>query len=144
MNKKIKEDWIKALRSGEYSQGNGYLNHLGDHCCLGVLCDLYVKAGLGIWETYEDDKPNEIYSFEDGSISESGVLLDSIKEWAELDSVTGEISLDPSEIEILGLSGYVGGDEFGELVSNQIVDLTELNDGGITFNQIADLIEEYL
>lgn len=56
MNKKIKEDWVKALRSGEYAQGKGELHNKEDNtfCCLGVLCDLYLKAKGLTW----DDKTN--------------------------------------------------------------------------------------
>lgn len=42
ITKKIKEDWITALRSGEYKQGTGRLittDNSGSiaYCCLGVL-----------------------------------------------------------------------------------------------------------
>lgn len=41
--------WIDALRSGDYTQGYGALccNIDGEeaHCCLGVLCEVYIKAG---------------------------------------------------------------------------------------------------
>lgn len=41
MDKKIKAKWIKALRSGKYAQGNGWLKDLDDfYCCLGVLCQI--------------------------------------------------------------------------------------------------------
>jgi hypothetical protein len=49
----IKAQWVAALRSGEYMQGkyalctvspDGYVKH----CCLGVLTELAVKAGLPI------------------------------------------------------------------------------------------------
>ena len=40
MNKDIKEQWLTALRSGEYRQCIGELrNSLGEHCCLGVLLE---------------------------------------------------------------------------------------------------------
>lgn len=44
MDKTIKAKWLKALRSGEYLQGMGYLYSLdvetreARYCCLGVLC----------------------------------------------------------------------------------------------------------
>jgi hypothetical protein len=46
MKKKIAKKWIKALRSGKYKQGKGYLKQINNkenytHCCLGVLCELY-------------------------------------------------------------------------------------------------------
>lgn len=38
------KQWIKALRSGNYKQGNGYLKHGKDndiyHCCLGVAIEI--------------------------------------------------------------------------------------------------------
>jgi hypothetical protein len=49
MNKRLKAKWVKALRSGEYKQGEGTLMCIGGdaengwdgtlrtHCCLGVL-----------------------------------------------------------------------------------------------------------
>ena len=47
MDAKLKADWVKALRSGEYRQTRGVLQHGDAFCCLGVLC---VVAGLGIRE----------------------------------------------------------------------------------------------
>lgn len=37
MPKEMKEKWVKALRSGEYTQGRGCLEMNGTYCCLGVL-----------------------------------------------------------------------------------------------------------
>jgi hypothetical protein len=48
MDPKVKPLWLAALRSGEYEQGGAYLNRNGKFCCLGVLCDLAVKAGVDI------------------------------------------------------------------------------------------------
>jgi len=41
MNKNIKKQWLKALRSGKYRQTRGKLKSQdGSMCCLGVLCDI--------------------------------------------------------------------------------------------------------
>lgn len=41
MKVKYKKRWLKALRSGEYSQTTGSLtDDEGAFCCLGVLCDI--------------------------------------------------------------------------------------------------------
>lgn len=43
MNKELKGQWIKDLRSGEFMQGSGYLKYYNEYqedelfCCLGVL-----------------------------------------------------------------------------------------------------------
>ena len=51
MNKSVKNKWLKALRSGEYTQGHFRLVTNDDKfCCLGVLCDLAVRAGITEWE----------------------------------------------------------------------------------------------
>lgn len=42
MDKKLKAKWIKALRSGKYSQSMGmmYEPETAGFCCLGVLCSV--------------------------------------------------------------------------------------------------------
>jgi hypothetical protein len=54
-NKKtIIKKWVAALKSGDYLQGRGKLHYKGrkdgktvdKFCCLGVLCDLAVKAKI--------------------------------------------------------------------------------------------------
>ncbi len=53
MNQRIKEMWVKALKSDEYIQGQGALRKVMDgitgHCCLGVLCDIHSKETGGVW-----------------------------------------------------------------------------------------------
>lgn len=50
MKKKVKKDWLAALRGGKYIQGTGKLCQVGakrssnKYCCLGVLSDLYLKS----------------------------------------------------------------------------------------------------
>lgn len=40
MQKELEESWVKALRSGEYEQGQGALCNNGQYCCLGVLAEI--------------------------------------------------------------------------------------------------------
>jgi hypothetical protein len=52
MPKKLRDKWVKALRSGEYGQTKGILtNGKGGFCCLGVL--QHVASG-GSCEAYDD------------------------------------------------------------------------------------------
>lgn len=57
MYPEIKAAWVAALRSGEYTQGRGLLLQITPEgnplfCCLGVLCDLAIKAGQAkAWQT---------------------------------------------------------------------------------------------
>ncbi len=50
MKREIKEQWVAALRSGEYKQGRTYRHRDMDFCCLGVLCDLHSKATGTPWQ----------------------------------------------------------------------------------------------
>lgn len=40
MDAKLKADWVKALRSGDFKQGQRALRRGETFCCLGVLCDV--------------------------------------------------------------------------------------------------------
>jgi hypothetical protein len=40
MNKKLKQRWVDALRSGDYPQTQCELTNGAGFCCLGVLCDI--------------------------------------------------------------------------------------------------------
>ena len=53
MKPEIKAQWLSALRSGDYQQGQGYLRQGDQYCCLGVLCDLYGKAVGPEWDEYD-------------------------------------------------------------------------------------------
>jgi hypothetical protein len=61
MKKPYREQWLTALRSGEYKQGRGRLRKSDDsYCCLGVLCDI---SGKGTWIKNPD---REHYTFDLG------------------------------------------------------------------------------
>ena len=49
MKPEVKAAWIAALRSGEYKQGRAQLRTGDQFCCLGVLCDIASKHGVGEW-----------------------------------------------------------------------------------------------
>lgn len=93
MNKGVKKQWVKALRSGEYKQGEGRLAVIKEggtvFCCLGVLCDLAVKAGI-----IKKPKKVEIYSGADAYVYEeySAALPPAVKDWAGLDSKSPQVS----------------------------------------------------
>lgn len=60
MNAEVKEVWVDALRSGKYQQGRGRLKYEKSYCCLGVLCDLYLKQTGNIGWTKAE---SHVYSF---------------------------------------------------------------------------------
>lgn len=82
MNKKVKEKWLEALRSGEYEQGSGYLRTTNDSfCALGVLCDVAVKDGVEV--TVE--KVGILYKYD----SRVGFPPRSVTLWAGFDEDYG-------------------------------------------------------
>jgi hypothetical protein len=112
MEQGIKRDWVAALRSGEYTQGDGYLtDHLGHDCCLGVLCKLAVKAE--IIQPAELSRNGTCYLY--GNDNDTYYLPEQVQNWAGLNSenphITGQNHL------------------------------ATLNDDGNDFDQIADAIE---
>lgn len=116
MNKKVKRKWLKALRSGEYSQGYSRLVDEDDNfCCLGVLCDLHARETGGSW----DEDAGEFYYK-----GNTGVLPKAVVEWAGLDKA------DPW-LPVCGIDRDKSSISF-------------VNDIGYNFKRIADLIEEHL
>ena len=79
MNQQIKEKWMNALRSGEYSQTRGYLRTTEGFCCLGVLCDLYSKETGTEWvENYELENSSSF-------LEEFATLPKEVMEWSGLE-----------------------------------------------------------
>jgi len=125
MNPVIKGQWIAALRSGDYTQGHGWLSADGDYCCLGVLCELAVHAGV-IERLDNGENPDGAISYGvEGDVNRQ-VLPQKVRIWAELDEVDPIVS-NPSP-------------EYPDDTDS----LANMNDGGYTFGEIADAIERDL
>lgn len=118
MNKDIKKKWVDALRSGEYTQGRDALkNGDGQYCCLGVLCDIAAKEGVVQEKLLTYGERSKYYY--DGA---SALLPGSVIKWAGLDYPAVSV-----------------------VYNDKPVWLNALNDEkGLTFDEIADLIEEQL
>lgn len=120
MKSDIKAQWIAALRSGEYEQGHGLLHPTDNtYCCLGVLCDLHAKAGLGMWV---DDRYNGVLE----------VLPIDVQVWAQLQDWCPDVSIP--------VDGDVGRFTLAEINDGRPVDGIRPH----TFAEIADLIEQQL
>lgn len=129
MNPEIKADWVQALRSGQYKQGVGGLQTTvgGErrNCCLGVLTDRAVLAGVvEPWVA-----PTGLQSPFDRVDDESAILPEAVRVWAGLGDHNPDV-----------IAGKQSEDGWYEAHAS----LAELNDGGLTFAEIADLIEEQL
>lgn len=125
MNQEIKQKWVAALNSGEYEQGQFALTQHGSFCCLGVLCDLYIKDQNNPniqWETLHPELETK------SLFTESGVLPIEVQIWADLRTANPEISI-PND------------DAPGGVLK---ASLSDVNDNGEPFSVIAKLIEEQL
>lgn len=119
MNPEVKQKWTTALLSGEYEQGKECLRSGDSYCCLGVLCDIYVKEHPQVeWKELDD----EVATLFD----EDETLPTIVREWAGLTLRDPYVDISQSE------------DNY------ECESLSSLNDGDWTFEQIADLIEKQL
>lgn len=126
MNPEIKAQWVEALRSGEYLQGSSHLaredrHGVVHHCCLGVLSELAVKAGVATKETGDPgDKHDGVITFIDAERKRGTALLTTgVVNWAGLDVISPIVATENGHWQ----------------------HLTGLNDTRVPFTTIADLIE---
>lgn len=125
MNPQIKERWIAALRSGKYEQGWGALNERGKFCCLGVLCDLYVKETEGV--DWRDANSELLVPEVDGKrylLNAGSFLPPAVQEWAGLKHGNDVVFWNADEERHDGL--------------------VDMNDNGSNFNEIAEVIDKWL
>jgi len=117
MKKSIANKWIKALRSGKYKRTKEVLcrqqeNGNKQYCCLGVLCDLYMKEKGGKWYA-TNGYPFDALKF--AGMEQS--LPEKVRKWAGMKSDVGHYD---SKYDCL----------------------SDRNDAGISFKRIADIIEK--
>lgn len=131
MNPDIKQRWVEALRSGEYLQGTGTLHtravgtnfeEAHHFCCLGVLCDLAFKDGVIPAPELNVDDWTHTYGRDDDL--DNNLLPKVVMRWAGLDLPGPHVHYVNDE----GIEGEI--------------ELAVLNDGGVSFEEIARIIEE--
>ena len=129
MKNNIMKKWVKALRSGKYKQGQGTLKQFNskgqaEHCCLGVLCELYNqdmkknKKKMLSEKIYDNhiDFYHGYCRFDDHKED----LSKKVKDWAGIRNGLGLFT-----------------DSNGELTT-----LADLNDTGRKFKTISNIIEK--
>jgi hypothetical protein len=137
MNELIAQQWVAALRSGDYKQGKSVLHNqdTNTYCCLGVLCDLYVQ------ENNNRDSYCQQRMLSDTSIvtcfgDSTGTLPSDVRIWAGIGDDNGQFKYNKP---IPGRDTSYFKDEDNCL-------LTSMNDGeyghDFTFEEIANIIEE--
>lgn len=137
MKKTVMTRWVSELRSDRYKQGTGFLKQKDEngtlqHCCLGVLCELYnsemKKNKKKQLNEVKEDHPN-LYDFGDSAAyqfnGESDTLPNAVVVWSGLDNEEG---------------AFERYDNFGLPLPYK--SLVDMNDGGESFENIADVIEK--
>lgn len=114
MRPEIRDKWVAALRGGQYQQSKRYLKSLRGYCCLGVLCDLYLK-----------EFPDKAFWTDDHEFIVDGrknayLLPHPVREWSGLSTRNGVFPV--------AIRAYNS--------------LDALNDYGASFDEIAKIIEE--
>jgi hypothetical protein len=132
--------WLDALRSGDYGQTKEQLGDgKGNYCCLGVLCEVAgissdLVSSEGSLLQYAFPVPEDVqqaFFLSDTSYAESCLpdfALNIILEDLELSQVVG------------GMDDGPGGTEHSDKLVNRLMTLND--EGGWTFEQIADYIED--
>jgi hypothetical protein len=138
----VKEQWLTALRSGEYTQAQEYLRTADDgYCCLGVLCDLAVKGGV-IGEPHQDG-PEAVWEYGNFPDDSGTQLPQAVADWAF--GKEGDPYLFTARSVNPGIGGSAReGTDPNPDTGRYYVSLAELNDEGSSFAEIANLIEKYL
>ena len=130
-----------ALRSGEYEQGTGLLGRLNDDgtkafCCLGVACELAVKAGkvlppvLGPERDDDDERHHRAYQY--GDAGHTGLLPPEVQRYFGFHADDGGWYNNGMIKETLEVNG-----------GRQVTALAAANDGGVTFTRIAEFIDKH-
>lgn len=131
MKQEIKASWLEALRSGRFEQTDGALSKVRDgrlkHCCLGVLCELAVEAGVVDRDAQARDVVEGGYvgyvpKGYGAHYGETSVLPAAVTGWAELDETNPGVSGPDGRTSLAGLN----------------------DDHSYTFAAIADVIEREL
>jgi len=121
----FKAKWIEALRSGEYKQISESLRSYNGFCCLGVACHLYDPNQWLLVRVPADEGVSE----------DDYTLVFKAASGAHDMPSTGDV--DQSIYEVF--TQYIGATS-----DTVMYHLANMNDGGYTFGDIADWIEENL
>ena len=152
MAPEVKKLWLDALRSGEYIQGRGRLTAIVErgagedkeaNCCLGVLCELAVRAGRATRQ--ERNGTCVIVYWSVGKVTDvnGSFLPDQVVAWAGLTHNYG--TAEPyALVERLPERVRQQIKEYYDVSGHEFVSLSSLNDAGAPFSLIADIIEHAL
>ena len=133
MKKTVMKKWVKALRSGKFKQGRGTLkqyNRQGDaqHCCLGVLCELYNQDMVKKKKKKLSEKVISSDSYHHSSFLHGFVEFNRSRDY-----------LPKKVTEWAGIENNLGCFVYKNHKDGCLADL---NDDGTRFKSIANIIEK--
>lgn len=130
INKEQFDEWLDALRSGDFKQGYQCLKRMDggeqSHCCLGVLCEVMeyeqIVGTNYVTYLYDGKEASETLPIGNGTDFSTVGFLPKCYNWS---------SEQQQKFDKVSKSG-------------SSVSLTELNDSGeFTFKEIAEIIESF-
>lgn len=148
LKKKVKDKWLSALRSGKYEQGKGRLAQLTDdhesmeYCCLGVLCETMVNP-LNLKVQDPNGKYTLARSY--GKGGSTGYPPLEVTETIYLKPKDGQRIMEAEANVFVPNPFYNAQKASWDNHSSKYISIAVLNDKyGLSFDKIADLIEEHL
>lgn len=141
MNPEIKEKWLTALRSGKYSRGENYLkqvvNETAKHCCLGVLCEIYMQeTSKGQWSGKEGRGQVFIANISDDSYDSSFTVLPfKVREWAGISDGNASFEADETDKKRLKEMSAIG-------AANALSGVNDKSKAA-DFSEVIPFIEKY-
>jgi hypothetical protein len=139
-----RQAWLEELRSGNRQQVHGYLSCGIDNgsevgfCCLGVATEL-----AGLTPDFESSNGHAYY----GNVDPQYLTLPvEAQEWLGVNTGDPRLAFDPNDEEHVDYLLDVAGPEFvrdWRDSGQEYLTGALLNDQGVTFKQIADLIEHF-
>jgi hypothetical protein len=125
------DEWKAALTSGKFPQGTkGYLCYKGEYCCLGVRAELAVSQELIEKRSNYRNDGSDTYGDSNKSFPTSLRILHSSPYYGM------NIPIDKLPIEV---KGRIHPDLLG---GTKNVALTAINDSGVPFSTIAEILEQ--
>ena len=144
-NQSAIREWVEALHSGKYKQGIGKLKKIGGdsylYCCFGVACEIYERHNGELEKSVASfsDTQSEHIVYEDETGEHSDFMPYIAATWFGFDSTKVPVSVDLTLHDL-----HYDEEEIRYSGNRPIVykSLDELNDSGLDFGIIANIIEE--
>ena len=138
------QEWVDALRYGDFKQGKGQLrNNKDEDCCLGVACHV---SDIGVWRPINDNTPGcETalgYEINNSRYAESYILPIAVAARLNLRSTYGQFVYTDQISQqvpprIRKTLDHIALDH----AQQRVVSLATINDARLSFADIADIIE---